>query len=338
MSMQPSASALTAGRIRQSRGVWQILDQGSVVFYLIGLLVLFGILEPSAFNLGSAVSVIQLSIPLVVVATGMTFCLVCGEVDLSVGGIAGLASTVAALQMDHGTPWPFAVALALGIGIGVGMLNGAFTAWLAVSFPKYPSFLVTLAMLSATAGLAQAIQPMQQAVAIKSAGFQTALGYGASPLGSYPFYYAIAVVAAAHLVLTKSGFGYSLNAVGTNSRAARYVGVRVVRMKFSVMAISGLLGAVGGVLMAGFMQAGFYGIAKGIEVDAIAAAVIGGTSLLGGRGTVVGTVWGVLILGVLNTGLLTLQVPVNWQLMSKGALVVLALAAGEYIRQRASQT
>jgi ribose transport system permease protein len=104
-----------------------------------------------------------------------------------------------------------------------------------------------------------------------------------------------------------------------------------------VLAVSGFLAAVGGILMAGFVQAGFFGVAKGIEVDAIAAAVIGGTALFGGRGTVLGTVGGVLILGVLNTGLMIMQAPVNIQLVTKGCVVVLALAVGEYIRLRSAR-
>ena len=337
MTTSSYATAVEPTPRRSNRTMWRVLDRVSVLLYLAVLLILFGVLEPSAFTVGSASTVIQLSIPLLIVATGMTFCLVCGEVDLSVGGIAGLASTLAALQMDHGMGWPLAVTLALAIGVGVGMINGALTAWLATSFPRFPSFLVTLATLSVTVGVAQAIQPMQQAVAITNPGFQHVFGYSSSVFASYPTWYAVAVVAMAYLVLTKSRFGYAMYSIGTNARAAKLVGFGVVRTKFWVMTVSGLLAAAGGILMAGFVQAGFFGVAKGIEVDAIAAAVIGGTSLFGGRGTVLGTVLGVLILGVLNTGLLILQVAVNWQLITKGALVVLALALGEYLRERASK-
>ena len=337
MATQSAAEIAATARQASGRHVWRTLDRFSVLLYLTALLALFGVIDPAAFTLGSAASVIQQSIPLLVVATGMTFCLVCGEVDLSVAGTAGLASTVAALAMDDGVAWPLAVGLALAIGIGIGMINGALTAWLALSFPRYPSFLVTIAMASVTAGVAQAVQPLQQAIAIRNAGFHAAFGSEGSLVGGYTIWYALVVVVAAHLVLTRSRFGYALNAVGTNPRAARLVGVRVVRTKFWVLTISGGLAAAGGLCMAGFVQAGFFAVARGIEVDAIAAAVIGGTSLLGGRGTVLGTILGVLILGVLNTGLLILQVPVNYQLISKGCLVVLALAASEALRRKAAR-
>lgn len=317
---------------------WQLVDRISVVLYFAALLVVFAVFAPKAFTPGTAVTVIQLSIPLVVIATGMTFCLVCGEVDLSVGGIAGLSSTIAALQMSNGMPWPFAVALALLVSTVLGMLNGIFTAWLVGSFPRFPSFLVTLAMLSVSVGVAQAIQPMQQAIAIQNVGFQSAFGFGSSILGSYPTWYAIAVLIVAHLVLTRTHFGYTIFAIGSNPRAAEFIGFGIVRTKFWVLTVSGFLSGVGGILLAGFVQAGYFAVAKGTEVDAIAAAVIGGTALFGGRGTVFGTLWGVLVLGVLNTGLLIMQVPTNWQLVTKGFLVILALAVGEQIRQRAYKT
>jgi ribose/xylose/arabinose/galactoside ABC-type transport system permease subunit len=292
--MKTSSSAISsvATRAPSNAARWRLIDRISVVLYFFALLVLFAVFAPKAFTPGTIVTVIQLSIPLLVIATGMTFCLVCGEVDLSVAGIAGLASTIAALQMDKGMPWPFAVALALAISAGLGMLNGSFTAWLVRSFPRFPSFLVTLAMLSLTIGAAQVIQPLQQAVAIRNAGFQSAFGFGSSVVGSYPTWYAIAVLAVAHLILSRSRFGYTIYAIGSNLRAAEFVGFRVVRTKFLVLTLSGLLAGVGGILLAGFVQAGYFAVAKGSEVDAIAAAVIGGTALFGGRGTVLGTVWG----------------------------------------------
>lgn len=318
-----------------ARRAWQFVDRTSGLLYLAALLGLFAVAQPGIFTLSSATTVVQLSVPLLAIATGMTFCLVCGEVDLSVGGVAGLASTVVALAMAHGFAWPGAVVLALGVGVLAGMVNGFFTAWLASSLPRFPSFLVTLAMLSITGGIAQTIQPAQQAVAIDQVGFRAAFGFTDSLVTSPTTWYAVAVVAVAHVVLTRSRFGYAMFSVGRNPRAARLVGFSVAMTKFRVLTASGLLAAAGGVLLAGYVQAGYYAVAKGAELDAIAAAVIGGTALFGGRGSVLGTVLGVLTLGVLNTGLLLTEVTVNWQLIAKGTLVVLALATGEYFRRRA---
>lgn len=330
-----SNTSTLAPALAKGRNNWQLLDKLSGLIYFLVLLLLFVIIKPGALTPGSASTLLQLSIPLLVVATGMTFCLVCGEVDLSVAGVSGLASTVTALQLDHGAGWPMAVTMGLGVGFVVGMINGGLTAYLASSFPRFPSFLVTLATLSVTVGAAQALQPMQQPIAINSPEFKNIFGFTESVIGSYPTWYAVIVVVVAYFVLTRSRFGYAMYAVGTNPRAARLVGFSVLRTKFWVLTASGLLAAFGGILMAGYVQAGFHVIATGIEVDAIAAAVIGGTALYGGRGTVLGTIVGVLTLGLLNTGLLIMEVHVNGQLMIKGALVILALVIGEYVRERA---
>jgi ribose transport system permease protein len=316
------------------REFWNVLERINVVLYLAVLLIAFAVAAPEAFTPGTASTVLQLSIPLLVVATGMTMCLICGEVDLSVGGIAGLASTVAALEMDQGLIWPMAVLMALGSGLVAGMINGAFTAWLAPYVPRFPSFLVTLATLSAATGLAQSLQPMQQAIAINNPAFGIAFGFNRSALTSLPTWYVLAILILAHFTLTKTSFGYAIKAIGANARAAKLVGFSVLGSKFWVMTVSGIFAAAAGVLLAGFVQAGFANIAKGMEVDAIAAAVIGGTALFGGRGAILGTVLGVLILGVLNTGLLVLQAPTNEQLMVKGALVILALTVSEELRKR----
>lgn len=330
---------LRAGEIGDAdfRGrLWRLFDRVGVLAYLLVLVAVFGIIKPDSLTLGTGATVIQLSIPLLVVAAGMTFCLLCGEVDLSVGGVTGLASTVAAVQMSGGTPWPLAVLAALGVGLLVGIVNGALTAWLLPIFPRFPSFLVTLATMALTAGIAQSMQPLQQAVAIENDGFRDAFDFSSSLLTSTTTWYALITVAVAYVVLTRTSFGYAIYAVGANARAARLVGFRVVRTKFAVMVVSGFLAAIGGVLMAGYVQAGFFQLGRGIELDAIAAAVIGGVALFGGRGSIIGAMWGVLVIGVLNTGLLLLEAQTNVQLIAKGGLVVIALAFGEYVRRRAS--
>ena len=327
----------TVSTTRQ-QSFWQLANRFIGLVYLLILIAVLGAIKPAALSVGSLTTILQLSIPLLIVATGMTFCLICGEVDLSVAGTAGLASTVMALQLSYGAGWPIAVALGLFVGLAMGMINGALTAWLAKSFPVFPSFLVTLGTLSVTLGVAQAMQPLQQPVAINDPAFRSLFGFTASILGTYPVWYAIAVLAAAYFVLSRSRFGYAVYAVGTNSRAAQLAGFNVLRTKFWVMTISGLLAAFGGILLAGYVQAGFFAVARELEIDAIAAAVIGGTALFGGRGTVLGTVIGVLTLGALNTGLLILGTETSFQLIVKGVLVILAIAIGEYTRRRAMET
>lgn len=311
-----------------------LLERGSSLFYLLALLALFGAVAPQGFTPGSAVIVVQLALPLLVVAIGMTFCLLCGEVDLSVAGVAGLAATLVAVALGQGLAWPLAVLVAVAAGAAMGLLNGLLTAWLSPSFPRFPSFLATLATLSLATGLARFLQPMEQAVAISDPGFRAAFRFTPAMIDAPPLWIAVALLVGAHIVLTCGRFGHVAMAVGLNAQAARYAGLPVQRTRVLVMVLSGTLAGAAGVLLAGYVQAGFAGIATGAEVDAIAAAVIGGAALTGGRGSILGTLWGVLILGVLNTGLLILQVTANWQMIVKGALVILALVLAEAIRRR----
>ena len=306
----------------------------STVGYLVVMLVVFAIFNASFFTVGTLSTIIQLSIPLSVVALGMTFCLLCGEVDLSVGGTAGLASTAAALAMSYGCGWALAVLIALSIGFVIGAINGILTAWLSTSIRRFPSFLVTLATLSLAGGIAEAIEPMQQSVPISDVRFLAIFGYGSSVLLSATTWYAVVLIVAAYVVLTRSVLGYKILAIGTNAMAARFVGFRPSTTKLVVMTISGVLASIGGLLAAGFLQTGSATLAQDMDVDAITAAVIGGTSIMGGRGTILGTVVGVLILGVMNTGLMLSQVATNWDLVLKGGLIVSAVAIGEYVRPR----
>jgi ribose transport system permease protein len=137
------------------------------------------------------------------------------------------------------------------------------------------------------------------------------------------------------VLIKQENFASDFEISGRRERLASASRVRVLWTKFWVMTVSGVLAAVGGILLAGYVQAGFYNIGRELEIDAISAAVIGGTALFGGRGTVQGTVIGVLTLGVLNTGLLILGTQTSWQLIVKGGLVILAIAMGEAVRRRA---
>lgn len=220
MDMSLPATVATGNTARLSRKqFWIMLGRFSTAGYLALMLIFFGVFTGSV---GTLTTVIQLSIPLFVVALGMTFCLLCGEVDLSVGGVAGLASTAAALAMSQGIAWP----LAAGIALLIGSVNGVLTAWLSLSIPRFPSFLVTLATLALTGGIAEAIEPLQQSVPINDDGFLHAFGYGPSILGSFTTWYTVCLIIIAYIVLTKTVLGYTIYAIGTNPVAAKFVGFR----------------------------------------------------------------------------------------------------------------
>jgi len=312
--------------------VLRLFARGGVLVYLVVLVFAFGIANSQFLSPGTLFAIVSVSCPLMVVSAAMTMCLICAEVDLSVVGVVGLSSTLTALLISQNLPWPVAVAVAVITGGVIGAINGILTGHLVPVMPFFPSFFPTLATTALALGVAEAMLPSKQAVAISNPDFATVFGFAGT--FNVPILYALSVVAFVHLVLTRTSFGYRIQAVGANRRAAPLAGTNVKRTKFWVLTVSGLLAGFGGVLTAGFFQAGYSQLGKGYDLDAIGAAVIGGTALFGGKGSVIATVWGVLVLAVLNTGLQLIQVEPAIQLAAKGALVVTAVAVDLYVRRR----
>jgi ribose transport system permease protein len=310
----------------------RLFAKAGVLVYLVVLVLAFGIANSQFLAPSTLFAIISVSCPLMVVSAAMTMCLICAEVDLSVVGVVGLSSTLTALLITEKFPWPAAVAIAVVAGGVLGAINGVLTGHLVSVMPFFPSFFPTLATTALALGVAEAMLPSKQAIAISNPDFASVFGFAGT--FNVPILYALAVVALIHLVLTRTSFGYRIQAVGANRKASPLVGTNVKRTKFWVLTVSGLITGFGGVLTAGFFQAGYSQLGKGYDLDAIGAAVIGGTALFGGKGSVIATVWGVLVLAVLNTGLQLIQVEPAIQLAAKGALVVTAVAVDLYVRRR----
>jgi ribose/xylose/arabinose/galactoside ABC-type transport system permease subunit len=325
VAITASATVAPSRRLLRQAFAWGV----AVLLYLVILAVVFSVLAPSFMSGGTLSAVLDLTSPLLVVGGAMTMCLIAAEVDLSVAGVVGLSSTLTALLLLKGQPWPIAVVAAVAAGGVVGVINGVLTARLVGLIPLFPSFLPTLAMQWVCIGVAGALEPSQQSITISDPAFAALFG------GLLPLAYAIVVVILIQIVLSRSALGYRIFAVGSNRSAARLVGIDVARTKASVLALSGLLTGFAGVIMAGYFQGGYANVAQGIELDAIAAAVIGGTALFGGRGSALGTLLGVLVLAVLDTGLLLLQVSPALQLAARGIIVIFAVATDLYVRRLA---
>jgi ribose transport system permease protein len=268
--------------------------------------------EQNLLNIGIQVSTVA------VLAFGMTFVIVAGGIDLSVGAVAALSA------MSSG--WLFATAgipggLALVGGLVVGLLAGAING-LATAYGKLPSFIATLAMLSVARGLTLVISDGRP---IKTSAEVSFLG---GDLGVVPMPIVILVLAAlaASFLLNRTVIGRSMYAVGGNSEAARLSGLPVKRIRVTVFALAGLFAALAGLLLAGRLDSAQPQAASGYELDAIAAVVIGGASLAGGLGKISGTLIGALVLVVIRNGLNLLNVTSFWQQVVIG--VVIALAVG----------
>jgi ribose transport system permease protein len=269
-------------------------------------------------NVGIQVSTVA------VLAFGMTFVIVAGGIDLSVGAVAALSAMVSSwLFVSAGLPGWLTLVGGLATGLLAGMVNG-----LANAYGKLPSFIATLAMLSVARGLTLVISDGRP---IKTAPEVSFLG---GNLGPVPMPIVVLVLAAlvASFVLNRTVIGRSMYAVGGNAEAARLSGLPVKRILVTVFALAGVFAALAGLLLAGRLDSAQPQAAAGYELDAIAAVVIGGASLSGGLGKISGTVVGALVLVVIRNGLNLLNVTSFWQQVVIG--LVIALAVGVDVLRR----
>ena len=279
---------------------------------------------------------LQISIN-VCLAVGMTLVILTGGIDLSVGSVLALASAVAADLFKSGIPiegakvlLEFTILGACVAGIAVGLALGLFNGIMITRF-RIPPFVATLGMLGIARGLTNLWTNGHPITALGDSFGQ--IGRGVLLGLPMPVWIAAGVVAIFVIVTKRMRFGRHLYAVGGNERASLLSGLRVDRIKLAVYALAGGLAAVAGLILASRLDAAQPNAGFTYELNAIAAVVIGGTSLSGGRGSVMGTVLGCLIIGVLNNGLVLLEVSPNWQQVVKG-LVILAAVALDQMQNR----
>lgn len=249
-----------------------------------------------------------------VLAAGMTFVILSGAIDLSVGSIVGLAGVLCADLMSRGAPATVAVCVGVLSGAAIGAVNGSV-----VTALRVPSFVVTLAMMLIARGAAFKYTDARTITGLPESFGVLSSGLAASVIMATVF-------VASWVVLMRTAFGRHVYAVGGNAEAAALSGVRVGRVQRRVFIISGACAGIAGVLVASRLNAGYPRAGEFYELDAIAAVVVGGTSLFGGRGSIWGALGGAFFVGVLNNGLNLFRVSPYDQLMVKG--LVLLLAAG----------
>jgi len=253
-------------------------------------------------------------------AVAGTFVIGAAQIDLSVGSVAGLSSVVTALTLSATGNVVFGVLGGLGVGLAVGTVNGALVAYAGI-----PSFLVTLAMLGIAGGVAQWVSGFQP-IPILERGFT--LLFGSGDLGPIPslLLWALVFVVAGAVVMNKTAFGRQVLAVGGNATAAAFSGVRVRRITFTVLVASAVVASIAGMLYAGRLQSGRFQWGAGDELSVIAAVVLGGTSLFGGTGRIVGSVVGALFVGLINNGLILAGLDASQQIIIQGAIIIVAVA------------
>lgn len=305
----------------------RVLDESGALVGLIVLVLALSLLSDSFLTGRNLVQVGIQAAVVAVLAFGQTFVIVAGGIDLSVGSVAAFTGIVGAhVATDLGLPGILGVLAALGAGLGTGLLNGAL-----VAYGGLPPFIATLAMLSAARGLALVVsdgQPTRTADIVSAMGDE--LG-GALPA---PLLVMAVMGVLCAVILNRTYSGRAMYAIGGNTEAARLSGINVARQRLVVFALSGLFAGVAGLLLSGRLASAQPQAADGYELDAIAAVVIGGASLSGGRGRALGTFIGALILAVLRNGLNLLEVSAFWQLVVIGAVIALAVLLDTFRRRR----
>lgn len=257
--------------------------------------------------------------PATIMAIGLVFVLSAGEIDLSFGSIVAVSALSAAVVLQD-YPLIVGVAAGLGVGVAIGALNGALVAYM-----KLPSFLVTLATMGLFAGIARSMTDLRSIPVVNS----TFTGmFGSGKLFSIPsliIWTAIAV-GIGHLVYRHTRFGAHVLATGDNPRAAQVTGIKVPRVRLYVMMISGLTAGLAGLLYSGRLQAAKYTLGESDLMTVIAAVIVGGTALNGGKGSVIGALLGSLLMGMLNNGLILMNLKVSDQMIVRGLIILLAVA------------
>ena len=287
----------------------------------------FFLLITAAFTLASDVflsernilNLLRQSAPLLIVAVSMTFVITTGGIDLSVGSMLALVNALAALALQAGMPWPLVIVAMLALGAVVGAANGWMTAYEGI-----PAFIVTLASLSILRGTALLLT-RGYSVPIATASPFTEIGRGWVAGIPLPAALAVIVVLVGWTALTQTRFGRYVTGIGANAEAVRRAGVDVRRITTATYVVSGMASALAGLIVAARLGSGSSNAAVGFELDVIAAVVLGGTSLMGGRGTMLGTILGALTIAVIGNGLILAHVSPFFTQIVTGCIILAAI-------------
>lgn len=312
-------SVKSAGDLFRSDAVQRLLALGALII----LIAFFAVASPHFLSWSNAQGIFLATSVVGILAMGVTFVIITGGIDLSVGTVMTFAAVMTGVFVTNlGIPWPIAVLLGILSGTLMGLINGILVARFGL-----PPFIATLGMLNVARGLALVISELRPIYFPDQPGFnQFFMGSVMEDMGlpDMPNLFFIFVIAAVvtWFILGRTIVGRYIFAIGSNEDATRLSGVRTMRYKATAYIISGTMAGLAGVVLAARLNSAQPSTGFGYELDAIAAAVIGGTSLAGGEGTITGTIIGAFIISVLTNGLRLLGVPQEWQITITGVIVV----------------
>ncbi|TDX15394.1 monosaccharide ABC transporter membrane protein (CUT2 family) [Buttiauxella sp. BIGb0552] len=296
---------------------FNVRDAGTLIGLLI-IIVTFSFLSPVFFTLPNLLNILQQSSINAIIALGMTLVIISGGIDLSVGPAAALSAVLGATLMVAGVPVPLAVMATLGIGALCGVFSGTL-----VAYAGLQPFIVTLGGLSLFRAIALIFTDGNPifGIPVEFRNVINGLVFGI-PM---PIIIVVAIAFILWVVMNKTPLGEYILAVGGNEEAARVAGVPVKRTKVTVYVLSGVLASLAALILIGRLGAAEPTLGNLWELDAIAAAAIGGASLMGGKGSVLGTIIGAIILGALRNGLTLLNIQAFYQLLATGLIIIIAM-------------
>jgi len=302
-----------------------LLRRGVVLILLVLLAAYFSSQTDRFWQSGNLVNILQQNAATIIVTVGMALTMIIGGIDLSVGSVAALSGAISAgLIVNHGQPFEVAAALTLLMGFGIGLINSGL-----IVYGKLPPFVATLATLGVARGLTllytdgRTISGLGEAYTFWGRGRVALPLLGDVPV---PILVMLAVVLFFTWLMSQTRYGLHVYAIGGSEETARLAGVSVDRVKLITYGLSGTLAALAGMLLTARLFSAQPQLAVGLELEAIAAAVLGGVSLFGGVGNVLGAVSGGLLIGVLTNGMNLLRVPSYQQQMIQGVVLVGAVA------------
>lgn len=317
------AAEAPSGRRPQGSRIADFLAAQAHVLSIAGfflLMVLAFAASADAFtSQANILNLLRQSAPLLIVTVAMTFVITTGGIDLSVGSTVALVNALAAIALQAGIPWPLVVLLMLALGGLIGALQGWF-----IAYQGIPAFIVTLAGLSILRGIALLLT-QGFSIPISGASWFVQLGRGWFMGVPLPAVFAVLVAIAGWIVLTQCRFGRYVTAIGANAEAARRASIDTRRTTAMVYVLTGMAAAAAGIVIAARLGSGSSNAAVAFELEVIAAVVLGGTSLMGGRGTITGTVLGALTMGVIGNGLILSHVSPFFTQIVTGLIILAAI-------------
>jgi ribose transport system permease protein len=338
-TIRPADGALARARALFVRALTTAGGRGGALIILLALVVAFSISADNFLTVDNLRNILrQYSVP-AILAVGQTLVIVSAGIDLSVASTAALSGSVMGVLYAHeGYPEPVALLMGLAAGFAVGAINGfVITKW------RVPDFIATLGAFTAVRGVALLVTdglPVPDYTKAQEGRTvpETVTTLGADSVFGIPLIAVVAGVCAliGWFILSRTTLGRSAYAIGGNREAARVSGIRVERVKWSIYIFSGLMAAIAGFMLTGRQGSANALMGEGMELQSIAAVVVGGTNLFGGEGTIGGTIIGVLIIGVLNNGLNILGVADFWQRVVNGSIIVAVVALDQWRRRAAA--